>query len=304
MFDIRVWLDKEGVKYEEVNKDNISWECPFCRKAKGHFTVSITKKQVFNCYHCSMSGDYVELIMKMKGVSYKDAYDIVNDFFLEISGFDNKETKHDKPHQITLPSRSSWTARTRKYLEDRGWSRAEIEEYGFYPTSEWPYKGRIVLPAFEDGLPVFFQARTTTNKRPKYLSPKGSGKSNWLWNIDSLEGISVVLTEGIFDAASVKRAGWPSVAVFGKTVSQVQIDKLRNRGIREVFLFFDPDTVFLNLVRGFHMDILGMRLAKNFPKIWFVKADGGDPGGMTPEQVNMALQNPFESYYELMVRSA
>lgn len=303
MFDIKKWLEKEGFDFEFVNERNVSWPCPWCNKGKGHFTVSITEKEVFNCYHCNAAGDYVELIMKLKGISYKDAYDIVNDFFMEVQTFEPKEEPKHESVGISLPSRSSWTARTRQYMESRGWSRAEMDYFGLYPTSEWPYKGRIVLPVYEEGNPVFFQARTTVDAKPKYRSPKGSEKSFWLWNIDSIEDRTVVLAEGVFSAFNILKAGYSSVAVFGKTVSAIQAKKLLTKGIKEIFIFFDPDTVFLKFKGGFHLDILSMKLSRIFPKVWFVETENGDPGDMSLPSIKKAMENPCSTFHELMTRS-
>lgn len=73
---------------------------------------------------------------------------------------------------------------------------------------------------------------------PKYFTMPGMDKREVLWNFDNARrSDTVVVTEGVFDAARVGRCG---VATFGKAVSDTQVGLLQQYW-RHVVLLLDPD---------------------------------------------------------------
>ena len=110
------------------------------------------------------------------------------------------------------------------------------------PESRLRY--RLVLPVFEQGQLLYYQARSLLNQPPKYLNPAksegGCGKSSLIYNIDcTLRYRHVYLCEGIFSALSV---GDDAMAIFGKELSDVQATKLLKSSVEEIHIVFDPDT--------------------------------------------------------------
>ena len=75
---------------------------------------------------------------------------------------------------------------------------------------------------------------------PKYLTMPGMDKREILWNFDNARrSDTVVVTEGVFDAARVGKCG---VATFGKAVSDTQVGLLQQYW-KHVVLLLDPDAM-------------------------------------------------------------
>lgn len=75
-------------------------------------------------------------------------------------------------------------------------------------------------------------------KPPKYFTMPGMNKGDVLWNFDNArQSDTVVVTEGVFDAAKVGRC---AVATFGKCVSDMQVGLLQQYW-RHVVVLLDPD---------------------------------------------------------------
>ncbi len=73
---------------------------------------------------------------------------------------------------------------------------------------------------------------------PKYFTMPGMSKGEVLWNFDNARASdTVVVTEGVFDAAKVGRC---AVATFGKNVSAAQVALLQQYW-RHIVLLLDPD---------------------------------------------------------------
>jgi hypothetical protein len=72
------------------------------------------------------------------------------------------------------------------------------------------------------------------------LTPAGYSGANCLFNIDKASSFdTVVICEGVFSAL---KTGEDAVATFGNKISQSQINLLKEYGVREVVLCFDPDS--------------------------------------------------------------
>ena len=75
---------------------------------------------------------------------------------------------------------------------------------------------------------------------PKYFTMPGMDKREILWNFDNARrSDTVVVTEGVFDAARVGKCG---VATFGKAVSDKQVSLLQQYW-KHIVLLLDPDAM-------------------------------------------------------------
>ena len=86
--------------------------------------------------------------------------------------------------------------------------------------------------------------RRLDNEFPRYLYPKGFDRSGSLfgsWFVASGKTSRVALTEGSTDAIGVNACGPDSLAQFGSSITDRQVNLLRRIGVREVVLFYDCD---------------------------------------------------------------
>jgi hypothetical protein len=85
---------------------------------------------------------------------------------------------------------------------------------------------------------TFVSRAIDSHAEKKYLFPKGAAISHLLYNLHFIQGSSVWLTEGIFDAIHC----YPhAVATFGKYLSAFQLMLLRLHGIDTVYLLWDAE---------------------------------------------------------------
>lgn len=165
----------------------------------------------------------------------------------------------------------------RAYLEKRGLTLVDVQEWGLRWCFAGRYVNRLVFPVYEVGRLVYWQARAMWDQRPgeKYVkslnppSTKGAAVStDVLYNLDRASQYErVAVTEGPIDAHHV---GPDAVASFGKQLSPVQISKLVKSGVRAIDLFWDADA-FGDAVRQ------ASRLTSLFD-VRVVQLPSGDPG--------------------------
>jgi len=118
-------------------------------------------------------------------------------------------------------------------------------KWGVFYADQYPVKqgvkdyswlaGRIFIPTSSTG----WQARSLeADVKNKYVSCPGWKKSKTVYNIDNARQYPYcVVQEGVTD---VWRVGSPSVCIFGKSISQHQVDILA-KNFDTVILMLDPD---------------------------------------------------------------
>jgi DNA primase len=125
------------------------------------------------------------------------------------------------------------------YLQGRSLSRAQVESFDIRYCYEGSFSGRIVIPCYFRGEVVTFVARDLSGfDKRKYLNPKGTKQSDFLFNYDKVDSDWVVVTEGVFDAINVSSIA-PVVASFGKKLSKTQISLLSK--FKKVVFYWDKD---------------------------------------------------------------
>jgi DNA primase len=169
-------------------------------------------------------------------------------------------------------------------------------EYGIV---YWPSKRRVVFPVIMDGEVYGYQARTVlAGVQPKILTSTGLKRERVLMFADRIqEGGHAVLCEGPVDAVKCSQMGG-NVATMGKHVSDGQIDILRKKKVRRVYLALDPDAAE-------EMQILVKKLKPDFEVYQIqVPAPYKDLGEMSVEAayecfLNAQVCNPAHSAFKL-----
>ncbi len=284
MFDLLEWLQERDIAYTWVNKDNVSFDCPWCGKGKKHFQVCVTE-QIAHCFHCDKGTNWIGLIAKIAKIPYEEAKGLV-EFSVAI-------TKAPSPvavSSVKLPPKARWTLDAKEYLESRRISEDEIERYRIYLSIT---SHRIILPVYVSGIAISYQERALYPwQTPKYLTGKGSHLGRCLWGIDDcVPDSAVVICEGIFDAISMRKAQCQAVASFGKQITNNQIELLSSRGFSKIFLAYDNDA-FDHIKQAYY------KLSKHFSKISIVPIEKKDPGEMLPDECRKALDSAVTGWRE------
>jgi len=133
--------------------------------------------------------------------------------------------------------------------EERAWSYLhsrclfDLDDSKKYFISSNPrFSGRVIIPFEKDGFMYYFQARTLTDQKPKYLNPTYYNNlrvSDVLYPFDE-DAEYLVVCEGPIDAISLQIQGVNATSTQGCHVSRSQVEALRGfKG--KIIVGFDND---------------------------------------------------------------
>jgi DNA primase len=244
MFDMLSFIETKTPILGHTS-DHVAIKCPFCFGAQHHEMycyVSINPEiKGWKCFSCGKSGHWFKLVAKL--TSYDEAQQLFGDEGPNLDVI----RKREKPilEEIELPTKSMWVEAAESYLHGRGVTSELVHDFGLYYCGHGHFTYRIIVPILLGGKCVSFQARSIlSDVKRKYLNPKGNPLSRILYNYDRCEREQeVVLVEGVFDVFNLEKNGIPSMATFGKSISEDQINLIIDSSIKSVILMQDPDTV-------------------------------------------------------------
>lgn len=257
-----------------------SFNCPFCNDSRSRLFINIDN-QMFYCHNCESAGTLISFISSYNKITWKDALDVYREFqgynfqlpesleqeivlkLMDKKQYEQKKIVHDLPEEF-IPVEEATGKAGRKaieYLKERGISLSMAERYYIGYCAEGKYENRIVMPDFENGELVYWQARTWEPKPKdaylkkfykKVLNPsltkeqidsgiRAVDKSEVISNIDLIlsEGAAVIC-EGKMDSYTIGDLG---ACIHGKHLSDHQFIKLISNKdkISEVYVMLDGD---------------------------------------------------------------
>lgn len=232
-----------------------SGDCPFCGK-RGKFAVNFGTRRT-KCWSCPWFGSPMDVIMRMGGLSYTQARDIVasqNEAEIDFTEVlrrapSRNATVSMPPGYMPLlnsnPSRVGLNAI--KLLESRGLDVEHLHDEGFGyvdtrnkdRTQCW--FGRIIIPIKREGLLRYYIGRDFVGQEPKYRNPRteivGIGRDQIIYNEDALDEYrTIYVLEGVFDAITV---GDAAVATLGWAWSSYQFQRIVGSACEEVVIIAD-----------------------------------------------------------------
>lgn len=318
-FDVEKYFNQKKIRYTQNTTEWIIRTCPFCggtsnRGGKQHVNklyISKDTKQFF-CQICQAGAgqNLIHLIAEFEDDTYNSAYERIRgkiprlpdlideskDILVDGSSPKSytKVIKYDLP-SIDLPPNFYNFCRPHKlnldgfyYLKSRGIDNVNLIRA--FDLRYCPEMQRVIFPVYINGKVVGWQGRDITNKwqsersYPKALTSKGFYKSRMLYGYHLVEDKrSVMITEGPIDA--IKGYLCNAVAVFGKTLSETQLELLKKMpNLKEITVALDPEetqstsTMCKKLVPFF--DVYTIEIPKDT-----------DIGDYTPEQVERFYTN-------------
>lgn len=201
------------------------YRCPFC---KGRKKLEVdARKPVWYCHKCGLGGTLDE----RRRQRYED-----QSIYASLCDLDKFDLTKD--FQPLKPDGVLW-----KYLSgERGLSRSLIK-------SMRPHKGpspaRVYFPFYELGgvRPIYFVGRSVLPCFLRYWNPSVDDfphkKSTVLWGLHRIQRPleRILICEGIFDACHAL----DRVAVLGKTISDAQVEIIKDICQKEVVVCLDGD---------------------------------------------------------------
>lgn len=309
------------------SRRNIIAQCPFCHHKGEKFGIYVgpeSKYKVFgssNCFHCGRKYRTLDYTLKALGredLIPKETASFDDDIEDEIDVFN--DDVDDELVEIKMPKGYKRCFKNR-YLKSRGFT---ADDYEYFPCGTTrgmnnKYDDYVLLEIHDNHKLVGFVGRHTWSKSDidefnlchryqirRYNNSLESGFGKLLYNIDAVKAYeteSVILCEGCFDVIALIRKlnlyDYPDivpVATFGKKISDVQIYKLQNKGVRTVILGYDADAkdttsqIAIQLDRYFDVYIADLSMAAG--KDWdemsdFAIYDIFDKGLRTVREFNL-----------------
>lgn len=225
---------------EKIRKgDEYVFLCPRCKHVKPKLSVNV-EKDTFHCWVDNFKG--LNLAPLLKG-DYKVEY--VTE--LKATGGD-KKTPAREYDEVKLPKEfktltkewhSPYYSAAVNYLKERGIGPEEIVRWKLGYCEDGEYKGRIIVPSFDEfGYLNFWVGRTFYDNPVKYKS--GNFCKDIVWNDYQVDwNKPVTLVEGPFDAF---KAGSNVVALQGTILHDKLLTKIVTSEI-EVYVALDLDAV-------------------------------------------------------------
>jgi hypothetical protein len=244
-------LTNYGITNQFSGHDELGVRCPNCVPLhdvqRRRFTLNInTTSWRWRCVRCEAAGRELATfwrLLRLPPLIEPDTPLVNDETFDHAATFDTPSVT--AINKIALPPeyRHDWDATVTgrsvlRYLRRRLSTEAiNISRVGYAVSGK--LTGCAIFPVHQAHELMFWQARQVLLNGPKYLNPPDAPKSRALYGLDWLRGRRAVLVEGIFDALCTPDA----VALFGKLISDSQIQLLQARGINDVEIRLDSDAL-------------------------------------------------------------
>lgn len=300
--------------------------CPFHPDKNPSFSVS-REKGLFHCFGCGAGGNIYHFIMKMEGVDFVKAVEILAKWAgVEVPKYKVSRERQEifKIHDMFTSFFESLLPEEKEvvnYLRKRGLKDETISRFrlgyapkdishflkeikispeifkksGLYPYSH--FAERLIFPIFDSvGRIIGFSGRTLKDEEPKYINSGETvfKKRHSLYGIfqakDSiLEKKEVVLVEGYMDVIMLHQNGIKNIVSSMGTSFTIEQGRILKRFADRIYICFDPDTGGISGTKK----ALDIAESLNFD-VRIVRI----PEGLDPDE--FVLKNGSESFYDLM----
>lgn len=247
----RYLLDK-GIDYKTKEAKGEFYICsPFTGDSKFKCGISWSKNPpVFNCFKSGTKGNFITFVKLLEGMETSreaiiylfknymtkdDMLEFSNSFFGEVKIEKNEKIKEklafsDEYQKLKIDTNSKYY----QYLKGRNFSDEMIVKSNiFFSETE----RRVIFPVYENGELIFYAKRAIDNHPLRWINSHSHGVDP-IWNLENA-GETIYLFEGIFDAVRM----WPNgVSIFGKSLSDGQINKIIKKKFHKIVVILDNDS--------------------------------------------------------------
>lgn len=317
MTQIEQLLEASGTELRVTNKvSEVTLCCPFCESrgfsADINFHLGLnTFNGKAHCFRCDWRSGNLLYTAKQLRYALDITFDLSERELRRKVAEPEKVEKKAKQVQLPdeyerLPDTADFIGRkVQRYLAGRGVSLLQIIRHKIGYAAAGKYAWRAIVPVLGRGGGTFgwVSRAIKQDQEPKYLNSPGL---KMLWNTETVAGTAVVV-EGVMDALRVETAllqttGMAAVARLGSSITQIQLDQLRQ--YEKLIIFPDFDTAGIHGARelGARTAEAGIVTSVIVPK-WMT---GADPGSMTDEEILELIGQavPWSSSVSLRMRLA
>lgn len=228
--------------------------CPFHDEKTPSCSVNYGKR-IFHCFGCGAKGTIIDFVAKMERIPLREAAaklvkwcgrsasggsQAVQDPATLGPGGDTVLCNPPIKEPLALDP-------DHPYLAARGLSREAIAEFGLGFRSNGWMRGRICIPIHDDaGNLVAYAGRWANDPvptgLPRYVLSRGFRKRCVLFGLNRLPDTDhIVLVEGYWSVIRLHGLRLPGACLMGRSMSEEQLELLKQRHIRSILLMMDRD---------------------------------------------------------------
>lgn len=289
--------------------------CPVCG-SKDHFTIDENKNYYSSFNGCCTGGSVYKYLQEVKGMDEDQAYKELKSLAGDTTEY-KKNITQSTPHkeiEKVIPLKNytntivelynKQTDQDKAYFINRGLTHEIIEKYKLC-IGDIGKGRRAIIPIWKDGQVTFYNSRSLTEQKPKYM--KAPGNATFL-NIDYLKtatkGEIIIICESEFDSLSLEAIGIKSIAIGGTQYVDImlkEIEGIKNKGL--IFLTaFDNDAAGIEATNKMNFNILEVAAEHKDMNEWLI-CNRGDFKANISQQVQIvrdmaseAIRNEIKEY--------
>jgi hypothetical protein len=224
----------------------------------------------WHCWNCGRKGNFIEIYSIVKGLSYDDAKKEIykynkdtikrqiNEYKKRPKVKENKNIEKenfnwikDKCYNINSEEDGILCKRYIQKLKSFYISRKIPKKYKIYICYDGKYKGRIIIPIFDENKNIiYFQARRIPKSGiiPKYDNPISPKELCILNRHKFNRDKNIIITEGLIDAFMIGNQG---TSCLGKEISEELIVNLLKLTDKNIIISLDNDVEAYNALGRF-----------------------------------------------------
>lgn len=236
---------KFGTDYILTTKHNMAYNCPYCESKRGkadtdHKFMVDCKTTLYWCFKCHTKG----LLIKNHISNSEKLVPYLFDYF-NISENESKNNSKLELGNNLLEFNNvidiDKNSLAYEYLQKRKITDEQINYYNLKNGINEHF-GRIMIPnVLVANWTDFYQGRAYLDFKNKYENPEGVDKTNIVFNLHNQKKNQdkVYIVEGIFSAI---RGGKDCLSIFGSSVSNVQVERIKRYNFKEIYCCLDGDS--------------------------------------------------------------
>lgn len=280
-------------------KGEVVFYCPECQHRKRKLSVNIHTER-WHCWICegskSVKGKKLRTLLQRFNAS-REQFNRLRELVKDSTPYFVKESTKI----LTLPkdfislrdeSDSFFYRNAINYIKNRELTSDDILKYNIGYCEDGKYRNRVILPSYnKDGKLNYFTARSWfKDSQMPYLNPDISKDIvgfeffiNWR--------LPIVIVEGWFDAAAVKRNVIP---LFGKTIQTTLQMAIVEHDVQDIYLALDGDAL-KNSIR------IAEKFMKEERSVYVVRLENEDPAELGLGRFFNKLYNTKKmTFYDLV----
>jgi len=225
----------ESVDHQSAPNGELRICCPFEDDTDFHMYVNLNKK-VYFCHKCNAKGRVFNNSNNIDSSIIEKYKHTLNAYQPDrkIDTTNSMDRMIEKKEIKNLPLNFQLNMMGRRYLEDRGFSSTD---FPFTPVSgesvDGKFKDTVIFPIYHSPKVEehklfelkYYVARRITDQKPRYINAPWE-KKDTLYVCPIISYPVVFITEGIFDAVSINKAGYYSISILGKRATTDQLERI------------------------------------------------------------------------------